>query len=1316
PGSDGIKAAAPTEIHQAGYCSFYGECGRNPEITSSLLLSNVPCVSNTPAQLVSGSHLSLLASVCPMLFTGAGSTYACCSEDQLHALQASLALSQAILTRCPACSENFAGIHCQNICSPDQSLFTNVTRYFNRTGSQGTQEVGVLEYQCYYRQRFADDLFDSCKGVRLPATGGYAISAMCGMYGAALCNSQHWLDYQGDPSNGLAPLAIAFQLIPPGGPETIEGGIVPFSATAWKCSEAVNSSLGERCSCPDCSQSCPALLAPQPTQPPFKLGDVDGALVLCSLLFCLLAVLFGVFLLCQSCCVRKKPKEGKGKRATAPRPTCSEKASQATHDFLAKAFSSWGRLVASHPITVIVVSVVVVVFLSNGLLKIQLTTNPVELWSAPDSQARQEKDFYDQQFGAFFRTNQIILTAKNLPNYTYDSLILGKKNFSGILSMEVLLDVLGLQTRLQGIEVWSEKHGRNISLKDVCYAPLNPQNATLPDCAVNSLLQYFQNNQSRLEMTANQTVSGQTGTVGWRDHFLYCINSPLSFQDITALEMSCMADYGAPVFPFLAVGGYSGEEYSEAQALLLTFSLNNFPPSDPQSDFVLLWEEQFLKIVQEFQQEYADRYTVAYMAERSLEDEINRTTWEDLPIFAISFLVIFLYITFALGEYSSCRLVLVNSKVTLGVGGILVVLGALLASMGFCSFVGLPSSLIILEVVPFLVLAVGADNIFIFVLEYQRSEPLAGETPEQHIGRVLGDVAPSMLLCSLSEIICFSLGALSPMPAIRTFALNTAVAVLFDFLLQMSAFVALVALDSRRQKASRCDVCCCVRLKTGAPAKRHAGFLGTFMRRYYAPFLLSHVVRILVVLLFTFMFCASIFLMVHVQVGLEQELSVPQDSYMLQYFQYMNQYLRVGPPAYFVTTGGYNFSTVPGMNGVCSSSGCDDNSLTQLIQYATQFPQETFLAIPASSWVDDFIDWLNPFSICCRIHSSGPDQGEFCPSTDPSSSCLLQRCMRIPSGALRPSVEEFHRFLPWFLQDKPNLKCAKGGLGAYDTSVRLGPEGEITASRFMAYHKPLKNSAEYTAALKATRALAANISATMRQVPGTDPSFQVFPYSITYVFYEQYLDIPLVGFFNVAVCLAPTFIVCCILLGMDLRSGLINLVTILMIVVDTVGAMTLWGVSFNALSLINLVAAVGLSVEFVSHITRAFAVTGGPSKLARAKEATVWMGSAVFSGVAMTNLPGIVILAFAKAQLVQIFFFRLNLIITLLGTLHGLIFLPVLLSYFGPDIRQSVMLQAQLNKQQEGLREAQPRKSSPSNSRRPTTAPASFRVAREEQL
>lgn len=122
-------------------------------------------------------------------------------------------------------------------------------------------------------------------------------------------------------------------------------------------------------------------------------------------------------------------------------------------------------------------------------------------------------------------------------------------------------------------------------------------------------------------------------------------------------------------------------------------------------------------------------------------------------------------------------------------------------------------------------------------------------------------------------------------------------------------------------------------------------------------------------------------------------------------------------------------------------------------------PSRSFLAIPASSWVDDFIDWLNPFSGCCRVHRYGPDKGKFCPSTDceclgggaggrgeraggaggcpdltplcplllaASLSCALSYCMSMQSGAFRPDVEQFNAFLPWFLSDMPNLKCPKG--------------------------------------------------------------------------------------------------------------------------------------------------------------------------------------------------------------------------------------------------------------------------------------------------
>lgn len=233
----------------------------------------------------------------------------------------------------------------------------------------------------------------------------------------------------------------------------------------------------------------------------------------------------------------------------------------------------------------------------------------------------------------------------------------------------------------------------------------------------------------------------------------------------------------------------------------------------------------------------------------------------------------------------------------------------------------------------------------------------------------------------------------------------------------------------------------------------------------------------------------------------------------------------------------------------------------------------------------------------------------------------------------------------------------------------------------MAYHTSLTNSQEFTMALQMARELADKITQSMRAVPGTSPDFEVFPYTVTYTFYEQYLTIVPEGLVNISLCLLPTFVVCCLLLGMDLRSGLLNLFTIVMITVDTVGAMTLWGIDYNAVALINLVTAVGISVEFVSHLTRAFALSIKMTHVERAKEATANMGSAVLAGVAMTNLPGIIVLAFAKAQLIQIFFFRLNLIITLLGMAHGLIFLPVLLSYFGPGVNKAMLLKLQQSKE-----------------------------------
>ncbi len=60
-------------------------------------------------------------------------------------------------------------------------------------------------------------------------------------------------------------------------------------------------------------------------------------------------------------------------------------------------------------------------------------------------------------------------------------------------------------------------------------------------------------------------------------------------------------------------------------------------------------------------------------------------------------------------------------KFFVGLVGVGLVLLAVVASIGLLSYMGVAGSLIILEVVPFLVLAVGVDNLFIIVHSYEVS-------------------------------------------------------------------------------------------------------------------------------------------------------------------------------------------------------------------------------------------------------------------------------------------------------------------------------------------------------------------------------------------------------------------------------------------------------------------------------------------------------------------------------------------------------------------------------------------------------------------
>lgn len=429
-------------------------------------------------------------------------------------------------------------------------------------------------------------------------------------------------------------------------------------------------------------------------------------------------------------------------------------------------------------------------------------------------------------------------------------------------------------------------------------------------------------------------------------------------------------------------------------------------------------------------------------------------------------------------------------------------------------------------------------------------------------------------------------------------------------------------------------------------------------------------VRIGVMIVFFGWLCASISVAPHIDVGLNQELSMPEDSFVLKYFHFLKDYLNIGPPTYFVLKPGLNLTRPAHQNMVCGGQHCNVDSLSTQIFLASRRPNVTYISRSPSSWLDDYFDWSTN-SGCCNWNPA--DEEEFCKRDDLADGC--QACNISLDTWDRPKVKEFGRFLPHFLADIPDTQCGKGGHAAYAHAVKLADGGHnhaVEASYFMGYHTVLKTSADYYEALRSARGIAYNITQTMQarlRMEGVPENkvqeVEVFPYSVFYVFYEQYLTMWPDTLKSMGLSVLAIFIVTFLLMGFDIHSSLIVVITITMIVINIGGLMYMWNISLNAVSLVNLVMAVGIAVEFCSHLVHCFSVSMEPTREKRAANALTVLGSSIFSGITLTKFAGILVLAFAKSQIFQVFYFRMYLGIVLFGAAHGLIFLPVLLSYVG---------------------------------------------------
>lgn len=603
--------------------------------------------------------------------------------------------------------------------------------------------------------------------------------------------------------------------------------------------------------------------------------------------------------------------------------------SYALNVLLTRAFYRLGYFCASWPYLTIAIGLVICGLLNAGWARFEVERDPVQLWVAKGTRSEVEKSDFERRFGPFYRTEQVFFTA-------------AEGDDQPVLSWERLQWIAAFEQ-----EVRSLASPSGLTLASVCTAPTadtKPPTSS-SDCVIQSIMGYFDN-----------SLDG-TDADSWAETLNDCATNPAA----------CLPPFGQPLNPRLLLGGvpgYSGKldnetegdtvRASEARSVVITFvvdnSLNRTAVHQAEE-----WEEVLKTYFgglagPEGRANKEAGLRMSWTTEISLEGELNKSTNTDVPIVVLSYLVMFVYVSINLGGSGAAilsaiahgfkalarlvlpkqfatstpsttpifqsfdqqprrstslkRRLLVESKFVLALWSIVIVLLSVSTSVGLFSLLGVKITLIIAEVIPFLVLAIGVDNVFILAHELSRQNSKAysamsrsgagfaeadGDdydedeigglpSPAERVAKALGRMGPSILLSAACETVAFALGAIVGMPAVRNFAIYAAGAVAINTLLQITILVSAMAIDLRRVESNRIDCFPCAKLPAITQADmaraQGEGNLAIFIRTIYAPFLLKRPVKIFVVAVFSGLFVLSLIGTQHVNLGLGKTVPV----------------------------------------------------------------------------------------------------------------------------------------------------------------------------------------------------------------------------------------------------------------------------------------------------------------------------------------------------------------------------------------------------------------------------------------------------------
>ncbi|KAG1667437.1 Protein patched 1 [Nymphon striatum] len=189
----------------------------------------------------------------------------------------------------------------------------------------------------------------------------------------------------------------------------------------------------------------------------------------------------------------------------------------------------------------------------------------------------------------------------------------------------------------------------------------------------------------------------------------------------------------------------------------------------------------------------------------SLRDILKEFSQTNATRIAVGYILMLIYAFSSLLDVKDYS----KSLAAVGLFGVLLIAISVAAGLGFCSLSGILFNASTTQIVPFLALGLGVDDMFLLV--HTHAENMKSNIPkDKMIGECLKRAGVSVLITSVINAVVYFTGSSIPIPALKAFTLQIAILVLFNCTCIFIVFPAILSLDLKSKSAKFLDVFCCI--------------------------------------------------------------------------------------------------------------------------------------------------------------------------------------------------------------------------------------------------------------------------------------------------------------------------------------------------------------------------------------------------------------------------------------------------------------------------------------------------------------------------